>query len=128
MKRTLVLLLIVLLLCLMGCGGDSAPADSGGDAKAGEEVFSQVAAPACDVCHSLEQGVVMVGPSLAGIGSEAASRVPGKSAEDYLRESVTQPSSYVAETFAAGLMPETYSGQLTKQQVEDLVAFMLSLK
>jgi mono/diheme cytochrome c family protein len=127
-RVAIVFLIALLVLCLVGCGGDSAPAGSGGEAQAGEEVFSQVAAPACNTCHSREAGVVMLGPSLATIGSEATSRVPGQSAEDYLRESVTQPNVHIVETFAAGVMPETYGSQLTAKQIEDLVAYMLTLK
>jgi hypothetical protein len=54
--------------------------------------------------------------------------VSGLSGEEYLRQAVTEPGAYVVEGFAAGIMPATYGSQLTAQQVDDLVAYMLSLK
>ena len=129
--RTLVfLLMIALVLGLAACGGDAeAPAATGGgDAAAGEVVFVETAVPACNTCHSLEPGVTLVGPSLATIGAEAGSRISGVSAADYLRQSITDPDSFVVEGFASGLMTQNYQTQLTEEQIEDLVAYMLTLK
>jgi cytochrome c551/c552 len=140
MRKHLFLLVLVslLLLGLTACGGgDSAPASSAGeaagagDAAAGKELFSQSligTQPGCATCHSLEPGVTMLGPSLAGIGSAAGSRVSGVSAEDYLRKSIMDPNADIAEGFAAGIMPAALAGELTEQQTNDLVAFLLSLK
>ena len=128
MRNLTVLLLLILALSLAACGGDSAPAGGKGNATAGEEVFDQVAAPACNACHSLEPGQVLVGPSLAKIGAEAGSRVSGQSAEDYLRESIVAPNDHLVEGFGPNLMPGTYGSQLTAQQIDDLVAYMLTLK
>jgi nitrite reductase (NO-forming) len=48
----------------------SAPALAAGDAAAGRTVFRK-----CSVCHSLESGKNLVGPSLAGvIGSKSAAK------------------------------------------------------
>ena len=133
MKKLVFLLTLVLMLSLVACGGESAPADSsetggGGDAAAGEKVFNEVAAPACNSCHSLEAGVVILGPSLATIGAEAGSRVSGQSAEEYLRIAIVDPNAEVVEGFAANLMTSNYGSQLTEQQIQDLVAYMMTLK
>jgi cytochrome c2 len=128
MRKLTILLLAALVLGLAACGAESAPTAGGGDAAAGEEVFNQVAAPACNTCHSLNPGETLVGPSLAAIGAEAGSRVNGVSAEDYLRRSITEPNTDITAGFAANIMPSTYTGQLTEQQIEDLVAYMLTLK
>jgi len=130
MHKALFLLVLVLVLGLAACGGEEGPAGGSvaGDAAAGEKVFNEVAAPACNTCHSLEADQVLVGPSLAGIGSVAGSREAGKSAADYLRESIADPNGYVVDGFSANLMPATYGGQLTEQQIEDLVAYMMTLK
>jgi nitric oxide reductase subunit C len=132
MKKVFILLTLVLVLGLAACGGDSAPAESGstapkGDVAAGEKVFNE-AAPACTTCHSLEPGKNLVGPSLATIGSDAASRVPGQSAEDYMRESIVDPNAFLVDGYAANLMTGTYGSQLSEEQIQDLVAYLLALK
>jgi cytochrome c2 len=132
MQKLVIFLALVLVLSLAACGGDSAPAGGGssaaGDAAAGQKVFSGGTAPACSTCHSLEPGVTIVGPSLAKIGAEAGSRQSGQSASDYLHQSIVEPDAHVVEGFAAGLMPATYGGALSEQQIADLVAYMLTLK
>lgn len=133
MRKSLLVVLMVLVLGLAACGGEPAPVGGGetaavSPAEAGETVFNEVAAPACNTCHSLEPGQVLVGPSLANIGAQAGSRVSGQSAEDYLYQSVLTPNDFVVEGFSANIMPETYASQLTEQQVDDLVAYMLTLK
>ena len=128
MRKITVLLLLALVVSLAACGGNSAPSAGGGDAAAGERVFNEVASPACGSCHSLEPGTVLVGPSLADIGAVAGSMVSGQSAEEYLHASIVAPNDYIVEGFNANLMPSTYGSQLTEQQVNDLVAYLLTLK
>jgi nitric oxide reductase subunit C len=82
---------------------------------------------ACAGCHSLEAGVVIVGPSLAGVASRAASRVDGESAADYLRESILHPSAYVVEGFPDS-MPHNFSEVLSSEQIDDIIAFLLTLE
>lgn len=129
MRKMMFLVSIILIAGLAACGGDEGTGGEGGagDATAGETVYTQVASPACNTCHSLEPDVTLVGPSLANIGSEAGNRVEGQSAEEYLRESVTEPDAYVVEGFSPGIMPNTYGTQLTEQQINDLVAYLSSL-
>lgn len=125
------LLVLILLASLAACGGGSEPAPAGGDAAAGEALFAQSSIgsqPGCTTCHSLEAGVTLVGPSLADVGAEAGSRVSGQSAEEYLRQSILEPGDYVVDGFGAGIMPGGYSSELSEEQVDDLVAYLLSLK
>ena len=133
MRKIAFLLLLVLVLSLAACGGESAPAGGegagpSGDAAAGEKLFAGGAQPACNTCHSLEAGVKLVGPSLAKIGTGAGSRVSGQSAQEYLRQSIVEPNDSIAEGFAANIMPATYGSSLSDKQVDDLVAFMLTLE
>lgn len=131
MREKTLLLMLVLALGLVACGGEDMPAASGelqGDAAAGERVYNQEAAPACGTCHSLEAGQVLVGPSLANIGTEAGSRASGQSAEEYLRESITNPNAFVVDGFPANVMTATYGTQLSEKQIEDLVAYLMTLK
>jgi len=129
-KRWMFAAALVLLAALAaGCGGTG-----GGDAvAAGEELFNQgqiEGSPGCVTCHSLEAGETQVGPSLAGFGEKAAQEAgaAGLSAEEYIRQSIVEPDQVVAEGFNAGVMPGNYGEVLSDQQLENLVAFLDSLK
>jgi cytochrome c551/c552 len=137
MRRLLLVLLLIVVLSLVACGGESAPAgDQGevagaGDAAAGRRLFDQnlIGTQAgCMTCHSLEPGVNMVGPSLANIGADAGSRVPGVSAEEYLQEAITMPDAHIVEGFSPGIMPAALAEELSAQDVDNLVAFLLTLQ
>jgi hypothetical protein len=65
---------------------------------------------------------------LAGIANRAGERVEGQSSEEYLRTSILEPDAYVVEGFTKGVMYQQYQQVLTDQQVEDLLAYMLTLK
>ena len=122
--------MLVFLLGLVACGGD-APAAGENDVSAGKDLLVQGAIgtqAGCTTCHSLEPGVIGLGPSLANAGTEAASRVEGMAASDYLRESILAPDAHVVEGFGGGVMPATYGAELTEQQVADLVAYLLTLE
>ena len=65
---------------------------------------------------------------LAGIASQAGGRVPGMSAEEYLRQSILEPDAYIVEGFSAGTMPSVWDDELSEEQIESLVEYMLTLK
>lgn len=139
-KLTLTILLALLLsFTLAACGGGDEPADGGGDSGAvgdaanGERLFNETiigaaSAPGCSTCHSLEPGVVIVGPSQSDVGTRAETAISGMSAEDYLRQSIEEPDAHIAEGFTAGVMYPNFKEDLTTNQINDLVAFMLTLK
>jgi len=115
-----------------GSGTGSAGGDVVGDAARGEALYKQTAigagsAPGCITCHSLEPGRVLVGPSHAGLGARAGTAVAGKSAEEFLRESIVDPNAELVEGIS-GVMYQNYKTDLSEQQIADLVAFLLSLK
>ncbi|MDQ1300546.1 MAG: L-cysteine S-thiosulfotransferase [Chloroflexota bacterium] len=131
-KATLLMVVgvIVAALALAACGGGASQAPAGGaaDAAAGKALFAQTVIgtnPGCVTCHSLEAGKTLVGPSMAGIAGRAGSTVSGQSAEQYLKQSLTEPDAYLVKGFAKGLMVKP---TLTDKQVSDLVAYMLTLK
>lgn len=135
MRKTLFILLLVLSLALVACGGGDSGSDAGssaGNAANGERLFAQAtigtrSAPGCITCHSLEPGVVMTGPSQHDVGLRAAGRVPGLSAEEYLHQSIVDPNAYIVEGFDAGVMYMTYEAELSEQEINDLVAYLLTL-
>lgn len=70
----------------------------------------------------------LAGPSLAKIGAEAGSRASGMSAEDFLRSSIADPNADIAEGFVANIMPSNYASSLSEKAIDDLIAYMLTLK
>lgn len=116
------------------------PVRAGNDPRAlGEHLF-RTAAPVCTACHSLQPGVAMAGPSLAGMASRAEATVadPGytgsaSDAEGYIREAIVDPSAHVVPgaMFSANgvsFMPTTYAESLDQEQIDQLVAYLGSLK
>ena len=141
-------LLAVVLLLALACGG-AAPADTPVPPQAtspppatdtpaaaptngedGEAIFNGLGI--CATCHTIE-GVAagLVGPDLAHIGTDAGTRKPGFSAEEYIRESIRDPEAFVAEGVeraTAGLMLAAITANLTDDQVDALVEFLLKQK
>lgn len=115
-----------------GGGGDSLAdlqaefaALPAGVAANGQAVFTSAG---CVACHSLEPDKKIVGPSLSGVATRAATRKPGYAAEIYIYESITRPSAYVVEGFPDGVMPKTFKGTLKPQELADVIAFLLTQK
>jgi nitric oxide reductase subunit C len=120
-------------------GAPAPTAVSSDPVELGRATFN-AAPPACGACHSISPGVNLVGPSLAGIATTATSRVRGsdyrgsaKDAAAYIRESILDPNAHVltGPTYAAGgrsLMPSDYSQTLKPEQVDHIVAYLLTLK
>jgi len=140
--RGRVCLVLILILIVVACGGgdgkdqeptEEAPSIGGtaGDSASGEDLFNQTvigSQPGCVTCHSLTPDKVLVGPSLAGIADRAGSRVSGKSAEQYVHESIVNANAFVVDGFPEGVMPARLADELSDQQLADLVAFLLTLK
>ena len=104
---------------------------------AGQEIFLAVPASAapqalwCYQCHTIEGVAVgLIGPDLSHIGTDAATRKPGMSAEDYIRESIRSPEVFLPEIERAtpGLMTDAVTAGLTDDEVDALVAFLLEQK
>ncbi len=122
-------------------GSDTAAELPAGDAARGEQIFAQQVKQAsgsnapCMACHSLVPGEVKTGPSLAGIAARAASRVPGETAEQYIRHSIQQPNAFIVPDNPAymgangkSLMPEGLGNLMSKQDLADLIAYLLTLQ
>ncbi|HEY80145.1 MAG TPA: cytochrome c [Caldilineae bacterium] len=127
MKKILVLLLtlslVLLLVAACGGGGKEAPGgDMDPNAAAGKALFEQTTLegnPGCVTCHSIEPGKTVVGPSMAGIASKG---------EDFIRESIVNPDADITEGFPAGTMPQDYGQKLSEEQINQLVAYLMTLK
>jgi nitric oxide reductase subunit C len=96
--------------------------------------------PGCAACHSVAPGVNIVGPTLAGLPATAAARIASpdyrgtaKDVAGYIRESIVDPNAHVltGPTYAAGgrsLMPPDYGQTLKPEQVDQIVAYLLTLR
>ena len=150
LKRSTLLLslvLIVVLLALTACGGGAAKpaggeqpaAAAGGNADTGKKLFNEpviasAGSPGCVTCHSLEKDKTLVGPSLAGIATDAANTVKeadykgtAKNADEWLRESILNPNVDVPDGFKPDIMSKTFT-KLSAQELSDLVAYLQTLK
>ncbi|HEX7025925.1 MAG TPA: cytochrome c, partial [Gammaproteobacteria bacterium] len=116
------------------------PVTSDDDPRAlGQNLF-RTASPACNACHSTAPGANMAGPTLAGLATRAAkiissSEYQGKAtdAEGYIRESIVTPSAHLVEgaMYSAGgtsFMPTGYDQSLSSEQIDQLVAYLATLK
>lgn len=135
-KLFVVLLVIFAVTALTACGGGGDAADGGsdssvGDVRNGERLFAQATigatnAPGCITCHALD-GTDGTGPSQHDVGVRAVGRIAGVSAEEYLRQSIVEPNAYIVEGYEAGVMHQTYGEDLTESEINDLVAYLLTL-
>lgn len=119
---------------------DVRPVSPDNDPRAlGEHLF-RTATPVCTACHSLQPGVQLAGPSMAGIAGRAAQTIASPDytgtatdVEGYLHESIVSPSAHVVpgDMFSAGgvsFMPDTYAQALDEEQVDQLAAYLATLK
>lgn len=116
------LLVLIFALALAACGGGG---DTGGGdaAAAGKELFAQTvigAQAGCSTCHSLDADTVIVGPSMAGVGSRLN--------EAEIRESILDPNAVLVEGFPADTMPNVWGDELSDEQIDQLVAYLITLK
>jgi sulfur oxidation c-type cytochrome SoxX len=92
----------------------------------GQVVFSTAGCTACHAISGISSGTV--GPVLDGLATRAGSTVSGLTAEEYIHQSIIDPSAYVVPGFTDGVMPQNFGEILTEEQINDLVAFLLSLQ
>ena len=85
--------------------------------------------PPCARCHgTTPDGKSPLGPSLWGVADRAESRVRGQSPAAYLRESILNPDAVLVDNYQEGIMYRGYRDSLTDRQLDDLVAYLLTLK
>ena len=81
----------------------------------------------CGSCHEPNLFGQHIGPPLDHVGSVAATRRPGMSAGDYLRESIIDPGAYVVPGYTDS-MPRGLERSLSQEDLDALIAYLLSLR
>ncbi len=124
-----------------GYGGEPTAAASSDDPVAQGQTLFRSSPPSCFTCHSTSPNVVLAGPSMAGLVERAGQVVQSAdytgsatSAEGYIRESIVDPGAHIADGpdfFASdgrSMMPADFDQSLTDDQLDQLVAYLMSLR
>ncbi|MBI4675906.1 MAG: cytochrome c oxidase subunit II [Chloroflexi bacterium] len=84
----------------------------------------------CTACHSTD-GSPGVGPTWKGLFGEQETLADGTVVtvdEAYVRESIGNPSAKIVKGYNDGLMPKNFGTTLKEGQINDLLAYIASLK
>ena len=148
------IMLVIVILAIAGCGrrniyaptptsavfqptqtpfvsvADQQSAQQANLADDGEVLFNTFYAEvgfACETCHFIDQETRKIGPGLVDIVERGATRVDGQSAETYIRNSILHPNDYVVDQYTPDLMPQTYADLFAEDELDALVAYLMSL-
>lgn len=101
-----------------------------GDPVHGEQLFRVGVndAPPCSTCHQIGQSTIgmSLAPNLAGIATRAHERDATLTPEEYIIQSIIDPERYKVSGFRVSMYTE-YADHLSKQDIADIVAFLMSL-
>lgn len=84
---------------------------------------------ACASCHYLTEAR-LIGPGLGNLTTRIETYDLELTAEEYVLESIIHPQDFIVEgspEYPANVMPMTYSDVFTEEQLDDLIAYILSL-
>jgi mono/diheme cytochrome c family protein len=92
-----------------------------------EQIGQSVYTVRCAQCHVLVPDTVVIGPSLAGIATRAGTRLEGYDAQAYIEMSILSPKDFLVDGFP-DTMPTNFGKELTSEEFEAVVAFLLTLR
>ncbi len=84
----------------------------------------------CIACHSLD-GSKLVGPSWLALFNSQAELSDGTLVtvdQAYLQESILEPNKHIVAGYPPNVMPANYSDRLTLEQIQDIIAYIMTLK
>jgi mono/diheme cytochrome c family protein len=84
----------------------------------------------CNTCHKLDQEQTadnqgVPGPNLGNLPATAGDRVEGQDAATYVHTSIVDPNAFVNPGYLTGLMPQTFQDQMSEEEINSLVAWLL---
>ena len=100
-----------------------------GDAAAGKQAFTTT----CGACHSTEQGVNKVGPSLAGIVGSKSGAVPGYNFSPALKAANITWDEQTLDKFLQNPMADVHGTKMVvsvpnAEHRQDIIAYLATLK
>lgn len=110
---------------------DAEAAEQAALAADGEIIFNHFYGDvgfACETCHFVDQETRKIGPGLLNVSIRGETRVNGESSKEYIRNSILHPNDYIVEEYTPNLMPQTYADLLTTEELDALVAYLMTLQ
>ncbi len=104
-----------------------------GDASNGPTAYQTYGCFACHGDPTGDSSSAAVGPWLGNIGNDAGTRVEGKSAAQYIYESILDPNAFIAPKCPAGpcfepsAMRMDYPVSMNEQDMADIIEYYLTL-
>lgn len=134
--RVLYLILLLMMFVVAACSTHAEATnrlpdpDSVGDPAAGQEIFNTQhgEAPPCSMCHNVAGNSTGYAPSLEGVASRAGKQVEGLDAVAYLRQSIIDPTAFDADPEGTTRMYEHFQEALTEDEINNVIAYLLTLK
>lgn len=84
----------------------------------------------CIGCHDLSQDQTEsnrgpVAPYFGNLHLTAGERIAGQDAATYVYNSIVKPNDFVNPGYVAGIMPQNFSEQMSEEEIQGLVAWLL---
>jgi cytochrome c551/c552 len=92
------------------------------------ETFQDKAGYACVTCHFVDKPDRLIGPGLKAVAEWSAQNIKDQKPQDYIRASIVNPSAFIVPEYVDNLMPKVYKDIFNAGQIEDLVAYVMSLR
>jgi mono/diheme cytochrome c family protein len=97
--------------------GEQPPPPPAGNAAAGKAVFDSAG---CASCHTFAPA-----GSTGNVGPDLTTALEAKDAA-FIRVSIVDPNAEIAKGYQPNIMPANFGTQLSKQQLDNLIAFLQS--
>jgi mono/diheme cytochrome c family protein len=96
---------------------------TGGDPVRGGDIY---AALGCAGCHNLGVTAPITKGTFARVTNQRLKDPTnaGKTAEQFLAESIINPNAYITPSFAGSIMPQTFGDQFDITDIKDLIEFL----
>jgi len=104
------------------------PPAGGDSAAAGKQLFTDTG---CNACHTLADADsnAAIGPELNEVAADAAKygKQEGQTPEEYVKAAIENPDSFLVPKFDKGIMPTTYKNDLSPEEIDTLVKYLLDV-